>query len=150
MSSEVEILIDRRTFAKLVLFGVPLTAAFAADHAKTETLRGKLIVGPSAGPAAETAEGRIAIDGDEPNRKVLHDERINGFAFEARGHFTAPGHFLIDPQHTRALLVRDQDGKLKMITYWCDICSIRTYIPGPCMCCQKYTDLDLRPPEDIR
>jgi predicted RNA-binding protein with PUA domain len=48
------------------------------------------------------------------------------------------------------MLLRDRDGRLKMVTYWCDICSIRTYIPGPCMCCQKYTDLDLRMPDDIR
>ena len=68
---------------------------------------------------------------------------------EARGHFTAPDKFLIDPQHTRALLVRD-GGKLKMITYWCDVCYIRAYAPGPCVCCQKDTDLDLRDLDDIR
>jgi hypothetical protein len=89
------------------------------------------------------------LDGDAPTRKVLHDPRVNGFEVEARGHFTAPDKFLIDPQHTRALLVRD-GGKLKMITYWCDVCYIRAYAPGPCVCCQKDTDLDLRDLDDIR
>ena len=122
----------------------------AATEAKSETVRGKLVVRSGEAPVLETAENkRIVLDGDTPTRKVLHDPRVNGFEVEARGHFTAPGKFLIDPQHTRALVVRD-GGKLKMITYWCDVCYIRAYAPGPCVCCQKDTDLDLRDLDDIR
>jgi hypothetical protein len=122
----------------------------AADNVKTETLRGKLIIQAGQAPAVETADHRrILLDGDQPTRKVLHDERVNGFEMEARGHFTAPDRFTIDPQHTRALLVRD-GGHLKMITYWCDVCGIRAYTPGPCVCCQKETTLDLRDPDDIQ
>jgi len=40
-----------------------------------------------------------------------------------------------------------QDGKLKLVTYWCDICAIRAYTPGPCVCCQRETTLDLRDPD---
>ena len=80
---------------------------------------------------------------------MLHDPRVNGFEVAARGHFTAPDKFLIDPQHTRALVVMD-GGKPKMITYWCGVCSIRAYVPGPCVCCQKDTDLELRDLDDIR
>jgi hypothetical protein len=134
----------------LCLLAAALTLA-AADHVKTETLRGKLIIHDGQDPVVETADhSRIVLSSDEANMKVLHDERINGFEMEARGHFTSPGHFQVDPQHTRALLVHDHDGRLKMVTYWCDICSIRTYTPGPCMCCQKYTDLDLRDPDNIQ
>src|ERR1035437_6964272 len=94
----------------------------AATPPKSETVRGKLVVRSGEAPAVETAEHqRIVLDGDTPTRKVLHDPRVNGFEVEARGHFTAPGQFLIDPQHTRPLLVRD-GGKLKMITYLCDVC----------------------------
>ena len=122
----------------------------AATEAKIETVRGKLVVRSGEAPVLETAENqRIVLDGDTPTRKVLHDPRVNGFEVEAHGHFTASGKFLIDPQHTRALLVRD-GGKLKMITYWCDVCYIRAYAPGPCVCCQKDTDLDLRDLDDIR
>jgi hypothetical protein len=167
----------------------------AAAAPKSETVRGKLVVGSGEAPMLETAErARIALDGDAPTRKVLHDPRVNGFEVSARGHFTAPGKFLIDPQHTRALVVLDGDaptrkvlhdprvngfevsarghftapgkflidpqhtralvvldgGKPKMITYWCDVCYIRAYAPGPCVCCQKDTDLDLRDMDDIR
>jgi hypothetical protein len=37
-----------------------------------------------------------------------------------------------------------QGGKRLFVTYWCDVCSIRTYTPGLCLCCRKETDLDLR------
>ena len=66
---------------------------------------------------------------------------------EAIGHFNAPDHFEIDRIHTRAMFVH-KNGKRLMITYWCDVCYIRTYTPGNCVCCQKYTDLDLRESDD--
>ncbi|MBS1855735.1 MAG: hypothetical protein JST11_10245 [Acidobacteria bacterium] len=131
----------------LVLAGA---LAFAASEPKTQTIEGKLTIHPDAPATLETPEHQvITLDGDTPTRKVLHDERISGMDAQATGHFTAPGKFLVDPQYKRALLVR-KDGKLKMVTYWCDVCGIRAYTPGPCVCCQKETDLDLRDPDDIR
>ena len=62
--------------------------------------------------------------------------------FEALGHFRGAGRFLIDPIYKRAMFVH-KDGKRLFITYWCNVCYIRTYTPGNCRCCQKYTDLDL-------
>src|ERR1039457_4519885 len=80
----------------------------AASAPKSETGHGKLLVSSGEAPVVETVEHqRIVLDGDTPTRKVLHDPRVNGFEVEARGHFTAPGRLLIDPQHTRPLLVRD-------------------------------------------
>lgn len=132
----------------LVLLAV--LSLHAATAPKSETVRGKLVVHSGEAPVLETAEHqRVALDGDTPTRKVLHDPRVNGFEVEAHGHFTASGQFLIDGQHTRPLLVRD-GGKLKMITYWCDVCYIRAYAPGPCVCCQKDTDLELRDLDEIR
>jgi hypothetical protein len=131
---------------------MPLAAAalWAADTEPApaaNAVRGKLIVHDGQPAEVETPDGKtVQLDGDEPTRKVLGDTRLNGFQVEARGHFTAPGHFLIHPMHTHSFLVR-QDGKLKMVTYWCDICSIRAYTPGPCVCCQRETALDLRDPD---
>ena len=53
---------------------------------------------------------------------------------------------MVDPMHTKAMFVY-KDGKKSRITYWCDLCSIRTYTPGICMCCQQETQLDLRDPD---
>ena len=122
--------------------------ALAADLHPGETLRGKLVVRDGKPPVVETAEHKLVIlDGDGPTRQVLADQRLNGFEVEAKGRFTAPDRFLLDPIHTRALLVR-QGGKLRMVTYWCDICSIRSFTPGPCVCCQRETTLDLRDPDE--
>ena len=124
-------------------------SASSADLRPGETLRGKLVLRDSTPPAVETAEHKlVTLDGDEPTRKVLGDQRLNGFEVEAKGRFTAPDRFLIDPIHTHSMLVR-QDGKLRMVTYWCDICSIRSFTPGPCVCCQRETTLDLRDPDEL-
>jgi hypothetical protein len=134
----------------LCVLALAAISLHAATSPKNETLHGKLVVRSGETPVLETAEHkRIVLDGDTPTRKVLHDPRVNGLEVEATGHFTAPGAFLVDPQHTRALVVID-GGKRKMITYWCDVCYIRAYAPGPCVCCQKDTDLDLRDLDDIR
>lgn len=74
---------------------------------------------------------------------VLNDKRLLGADLEAIGHFNSPGRFEVDSMHTKALIVH-KDGKKLYVTYWCDVCYIRTFTPGTCVCCQKYTDLDLR------
>jgi len=126
-----------------------VVSTFAADLHPGETLRGKLVLGEGKPAVVETAAHKlVTLNGDEPTRKVLGDPRLNGFEVEAKGRFTAPDRFLIDPIHTRALLVR-QGGKLRMITYWCDLCSIRSFTPGPCVCCQRETTLDLRDPDEL-
>ena len=134
----------------LCLLALAVCSLSAADKPKTEVVHGKLVIAAGQTPAIETPDHqRIELDGDQPTRKVLHDPRVNGFDVEAHGHFTAPGHFQVDPQHLRSLLVHDHD-KLKMITYWCDVCYIRAYAPGPCVCCQKDTEVELRELDDIR
>jgi hypothetical protein len=125
-----------------------LTAiGMAADTGESVTLRGKLTVREGQPSSVETPEHQtVRLAGDESTLKVLADGRLNGFEIQAKGKFTAPGRFTIDPIHTRSLLVQEK-GRLKMVTYWCDICAIRAFTPGPCACCQRETTLDLRDPE---
>ena len=78
---------------------------------------------------------------------MLADTRLNGFEIRAKGNLTGPGKFPVDASYKHSLLVR-QNGHLKMVTYWCDVCSIRAYTPGPCRCCQRETVLDLRDPDE--
>jgi len=122
-------------------------AACFAQTPKADSIRGTLLQRAGKPPAIETAAHQvISLDGDEPTKGVLNDQRLAGFDLEAKGHFTAPGQFAVDPIHTRAMFIH-KDGHVKVITYWCDVCSIRTYTPGPCWCCQKETLLDLRDPD---
>ena len=123
-----------------------LSAAWAAELPSHQVLRGKLLVRDGKPAAVETAEHKIVeLDGDESTQKVLADKRLNGYEVQARGHLQPSGRFLIDPFHTRGL-VAVKDGSVKVITYYCDVCNIRAYVPGPCACCQKETTLDLRDP----
>ena len=125
----------------------PLTAVLGADVPGI-SIRGKLTRSADNKPALEVSPGKLAyLTGDDATLGVLNDKRLWGSDFEAIGHFNAPDHFEIDRIHTRAMFVH-KNGKRLMITYWCDVCYIRTYTPGNCVCCQKYTDLDLRESDD--
>jgi hypothetical protein len=129
----------------IAALGSTALCAWAAPG--SDTVRGKLLLQAGSPAVVETENHRrITLEGDESTSKVLADQRLNGFEVEARGHFTAPGHFLIDPFYTRGLLAR-KDGKLKLITYYCDVCDIRSSVPGPCVCCQRETTLELRDPD---
>lgn len=131
----------------MLLLGVAsLYAADPHEHA-AGILRGKLSVTPGKPLVLETPEHKlVTLEGDDTSGKVLADPRLNGFEIEAHGRFTAPDHFVLNPSHTHSMLVR-KDGKLKLVSYWCDICSIRAYTPGPCVCCQRETELELRDPD---
>ena len=79
---------------------------------------------------------------------VLKDPRLAGADFEALGQSSGPSGFRIDPIHTRALYAYRNGARL-MVTYWCDVCYIRTYSPGVCWCCQDQTRLDLIDPATV-
>jgi hypothetical protein len=135
----------RRQFSALLLLGgVRLLAA--TGQAAKESVKGKLVQHTDAPPILRTPDGQeVVLSGDDDTLKVLHDPRLADVTLEAIGHFTAPGHFTIEPIFEKNMFVL-KDGKRLRITYWCDICAIRTFAPGVCVCCQKWTDLDLRDP----
>src|SRR5260370_29670552 len=61
----------------LCLLALAVCSLSAADKPKTETVRGKLVVGSGQTPAIETPEHKlIQLDGDQPTRKTLHDPRV--------------------------------------------------------------------------
>ena len=121
-----------------------ITGAALAASVPGLSIRGKLTHSPGNQPALELAGHKLVyLTGDQPTQGVLNDKRLVGTDLEAIGHYNSPDHFEVDPIHERAMFVH-KDGKRLLITYWCDVCYIRTYTPGQCWCCQKYTDLDLR------
>lgn len=118
--------------------------AQAADPAPS-VIRGKLSRTAAGLPALATGDGRlIPLAGDKDTEGVLRDKRLAGAEIELRGR-SAPDLFTIDPIHAKAMHIH-RDGKKLLITYWCEVCSIRTYTPGICWCCQENTALDLREP----
>lgn len=91
----------------------------------------------------ETGAGAVKLEGDKPTTEVLADKRLEGMRLRLEGERLGADVFRVGPIHTRALRVV-RGAKLLFVTYWCDVCSIRTYAPGVCMCCQDDTALDLR------
>jgi len=134
---------SRRAFLRLAFLG---PAALFAASLPGLPIRGKLGLSTAHQPVLLEGSKQILLTGDVPTVAILNDDRLQGSDFEAVGHFTAPDHFEIDPIHTVAMYVY-KNGKRMKITYWCDVCYIRTLAPGTCVCCQKYTDLDLEDPD---
>ncbi|MCX6604370.1 MAG: hypothetical protein NTV52_12340 [Acidobacteria bacterium] len=121
-----------------VLTGFVTTLGAWAREAE-KTLRGKLLKGD----LLETSSGPVKLTGDEPTLGVIRDPRVIGLELEVVGEARGAGALEIGPIHKRALYAI-KSGQRLFVTYWCDICSIRTYTPGQCWCCQEQTELDLR------
>ena len=90
----------------------------------------------------------ISLSGDADTVGVLNDARLEGVEFEINGKSEAPDRFTVNPIHTRAMFVH-KGGKRLLVTYWCDVCAIRTYTPGICWCCREDTALDLQEPDKV-
>jgi hypothetical protein len=127
----------RRTLGFLLL-----TAPFAFAQSSS-SLRGKLIQQPGQDPFIEVSGRRITLEADEDTWKVLRDERLAGADIELLGTAKDPNHFAVAGTELHPVFVWKNNKRL-YVTYWCDVCYIRTYVPGNCWCCQKYTLLDLR------
>ncbi|HPT25475.1 MAG TPA: hypothetical protein PLZ95_03580 [Bryobacteraceae bacterium] len=92
-----------------------------------------------------TGDRTIELAGDRSTMAVLHDPRVIREDFLALGEWKSKDAFQIDPIHKKALFVR-RKRELLVITYWCEVCAIRTYAPGRCQCCQEETAFDPRDP----
>lgn len=108
-------------------------------------VRGRVRVEPDRGVVLVGIDGASTrLRGDRETMAVLRDQRLRVEDFELRGQ-AGSGEFEIDPIHMRAVFIR-RDGRRLVVTYWCDICSIRAWTPGKCQCCQEEMDLDPRDP----
>jgi hypothetical protein len=134
---------ERRDFLFLIPFTLAAAAA-AAEEVGTDSVSGVLSKNLLSEPALKTPQGAVVtLRGDKSTTAVLNDERLAGVPLEVVGKRHSAGQFAVNPIHEKAMHVV-QDGKRLLISYWCDICSIRTYAPGPCMCCQADTELQLK------
>ena len=131
---------------RVLLTAAAATAVFAGDPPGI-ALRGHLRQEPGKAPVLETADHRrISLEGDEPTARVLTDARLKDSDFEVLGHSISEDRFAINGIHLPSLFVY-RGGKRQQISYWCDVCYIRTSSPGKCWCCQRETALDPVEPE---
>lgn len=131
---------DRRRFLRAI-WALPAGVLGATG----ERVRGVLEHDAQGEPWLRVSNGeRIRLEGDEDTMKVLRDRRLAGRQMEVRGSSPGRGRFQAGPFHEKNVLVIE-DGKEYVVTYWCNVCSIRSYTPGLCVCCYQETELDLRP-----
>jgi hypothetical protein len=126
---------------ELLLAGFGLSALHASTKEGADTVRGRF---QTPGMLTTPQGKKIALAGDEPSTLVLNDVRLNGLDVEVVG-IRQGDRFTINPIHLRGIWVH-QKGQRLMVTYWCDICYIRTYSPGICWCCQEDTRFDPKDP----
>src|SRR3989442_80156 len=120
-----------RWFVSLGIFGALALGAVASE----QVLRGRLRQDPGKPPVIRTADQKTStVSGDEFTKAQMADSKLKGREIELEGRFAGPGHF----EASKIFTVKD--GKRYKVTYWCDICSIRTHMPGRCMCCQGETE----------
>jgi hypothetical protein len=124
----------RRLFVLLAL----AAAVLVSDQ--SQVLRGRLRQPAGKPPVIETADGkRYTVAGDEFTTGQMADPKLKDREMELEGRFASPQQF----QATKIFTIKD--GKRHKATYWCEICSIRTHMPGLCMCCQAETELQELP-----
>ena len=139
----------RQLFGYLLLTPVAVPVLLQASDAKVERLRGRREAPDEDHAGMRLSDGSfVELFGDEQTEKVLHDERLRGWDFEVHGRRHADGRFEVSPIHLAALFTY-VDGELLRVTYYCDICAIRTFSPSLCMCCREDTRLDLVNPASI-
>ena len=134
---------ERRCFLLLI------SAAPALVAADEVVVRGKLTKSPAGEPAIRSSDGKLTrLTGDEDTVGVLQDARLADSDFEVIGQRAGADTVNINPIHMRALFSY-KNGRKLMVTYWCEICAIRTYTPGICWCCREETALDLIEPDKV-
>lgn len=132
-----------RRHLNALFLSLPLTQARAATR---PSIAGRLQPAVGEGLSIQTTDGRqVHLDGDTSTKAVLRDPRVIREDFLALGEWKSKDLFQIDPIHLKAMFIR-RGGKQLVITYWCDVCAIRTYAPGRCQCCQEQTAFDPRDP----
>jgi len=120
---------------------IPAFAGSPAGAGSSE-IRGKLIQ-PANGPVSlDTGSTRIEIRADKDSDSILHDHRLAKLDIALHGHAIDATHFQLDPFFLKPIYAM-KDGKEMLVTYYCDVCSIRYYTPGRCSCCQEETRVDL-------
>lgn len=108
------------------------------------TIQGTLGAAQDDAPLLRTQTGgEVRLTGDDDTMAVLRDSRLLKTTIEVSGEYVEDDFFRVGPIHTKSLWVL-KDGNRYMVTYWCEVCAIRTYAPGICACCQEETELHLR------
>ena len=118
-----------------------LGAVSAVANSPSATIQGKLVIGPQDALHVATPSGDVVVTStDSSILHTLQDPRMNGREVRLDGQLQN------SPTGARALQVAHvftiHDGKLFRLRFYCHVCNIPATEPGPCVCCQRWTDLE--------
>ena len=132
-------------FNAAVSMGAPLGWNKAAQNGAAQTtVQGKLQIAVANVVKVATSGGTFAVTSGDPSLlRTLQDTRLSGRDVRLEGERKPDGSF--DVRH----LYTVRDGKLFRIRYYCHVCNIAATEPGNCVCCQRPTDLEEIPVEEV-
>jgi ketosteroid isomerase-like protein len=125
-----------------------LAAGAAVAMPASDTVQGKLEVGSDGSLRVAAAAGEVALtSSDSSILHTLQDPRMNGREVRLKGRLeNSPGAAgLLDVAH----VVTVHDGKVFRLRFYCHVCNIPATEPGPCVCCQRWTDLEEIPLSEV-
>ena len=124
------------------------SAIASASDPPFETIQGKLEIGPQAVLHVATASGEVAVTSTESSiLHTLQDRRMNGREVRLEGQLQNPASSAkaLDVAHVFTV----HDSKLFRLRFYCHVCNIPATQPGPCVCCQRWTDLEEIPVSQV-
>ena len=107
-------------------------------------IQGKLAIPKQGDPSVETPGGAVAVTSDNPALQMtLQDSRLAGHEVRLLGERNAAGVF--NAEH----LFTVHEGKLYRVRFYCKVCHIAAMEPGRCVCCQRPTELEEIPADQV-
>jgi hypothetical protein len=117
----------------LAAFAAP---TFGADSAATTVFEGQLLSVPGRGPVLRLRNKDYPLAAKTTYLfHTLEDKRLEKREVRLEGTLKRDGTLEV------ARLYTVHNGKLFRVRYYCDVCNIVALEPGPCVCCQRPTEL---------
>ena len=117
----------------LAAFAAP---TFGADSAVRTVFEGRLLPVPGHGPVLRLRNKDYPLAAKTTYLlHTLEDKRLENREVRLEGTMKRDGTLEV------ARLYTIHQGKLFRVRYYCDVCNIAALEPGPCVCCQRPTEL---------
>lgn len=135
--------------AAAVLFSAPVSRAVnaqtrSASSAATVSLQGRLVAAGDGSLHLSSRSGEILLHSSDPSiLHTLQDPRLRGRELRLDGQRNSDGSFEVSHLFT----VRD--GEVFRLRFYCHVCNIPATEPGPCVCCQRPTELEEIPVDQV-
>jgi hypothetical protein len=105
------------------------------------------VIGPQGTLHVATESGEVVVvaSTDSAVLHTLQDPRMNGREVRLEGKAENSPAKSLDVAHVFTV----HDGKLFRLRFYCHVCNIPATEPGPCVCCQRWTDLEEIPVDQV-